>query len=165
MRVPFSSQAMRAAALESRVRFECGLRAEARTAPSKQRVHAALCAGQPDTVETHAVWLIRILMSHLALPHPHPHPHPLVERLPKTVPEKCGIWLRSEGAGLRGRRVSCVRDRRIHVLGAMAASSSAPMAAPVRHNGAGVARRDAYHERPSVERTELEEVDVDDLLA
>ena len=39
------------------------------------------------------------------------------------------------------------------------------MAALVRHTGAGVARRDAYHERRSVERAELEEVDVDNLLA
>eukprot|EP00966_Prymnesium_polylepis_P173843 4021233-Prymnesium_polylepis.1 len=39
------------------------------------------------------------------------------------------------------------------------------MAALVRHTGAGVARRDAYHERRSAERTEQEKVDVDDLLA
>ena len=63
----------------------------------------------------------------------------------------------------RERTVTVVRDRRI--LGAMAASSGASMAALVRHTGAGVARRDAYHERRSVEWAELEEVDVDDLLA
>ena len=45
-------------------------------------------------------------------------------------------------------------------------ASGAPMAALVRHTGTGVvARRDAYHERRSVERAELEDVDVDNLLA
>ena len=39
------------------------------------------------------------------------------------------------------------------------------MAALVRHTGAGVARRDAYNERRSLERAELDDVDVDDLLA
>eukprot|EP00966_Prymnesium_polylepis_P049189 1138155-Prymnesium_polylepis.1 len=39
--------------------------------------------------------------------------------------------------------------------------SASGVAALVRHTGAGVARRDAYHERRSVDRAELEEVDVD----
>eukprot|EP00966_Prymnesium_polylepis_P230890 5343404-Prymnesium_polylepis.1 len=54
---------------------------------------------------------------------------------------------------------------RLRLVGCAMSASGAPMAALVRHTGAGVARRDAYNERRSQERAELDDVDVDDLLA